>query len=446
MSGRARSAPAVLNSDRAKQWLRQILRETLHDVRGDRLVERLGPVSGDSWSITAGDRRFEWPLPIAGRLIVIGAGKACAALARGLERVLGDRIDDGCIITKYGHREELAHIRQYEAGHPLPDEAGVAATDELLRTVNGLTARDCVIVLLTGGASSLLVAPVNGVSLAEKVAVTGSLLRSRAAIEEINCVRTALSRIKGGRLLGNLAPASVLTLLLSDVPSGDDGAIGSGPTIPRRADGMDAGEIVRRYGVDAVLPESVRDALARDRADATVAQPTLRETVVVGDRATLVRAAADAARRHALPLVPVDLRMAGDTHVAARAMADALISRAADERPALLMSAGETTLEVTGGGCGGRNQEYALVAAMALEGIDGAVMLAAGTDGTDGPTDAAGAFADGALCARARAIGLDPRAAIADNDSNTLLARTGDLIHTGPTGTNLMDVVLGLAF
>jgi len=440
------STAAALDTKRAKQWLRQILHETLDEVRGDRLVERLGPVSGDRWSIAAGHRRFEWPLPTEGRLIVVGAGKACAALARGLERVLGDRIDDGCIITKYGHREELAHIRQYEAGHPLPDGAGVAATAELLRTVSGLSANDCVIVLLTGGASSLLVAPVEGVSLAEKAAATDTLLRSRASIEEINCVRTALSRIKGGRLLDYLAPASVLTLLLSDVPRGDDGAIGSGPTIPRRTDGTDAAEIVRRYGIKAKLPASVRAALKRGRIDSPAEQPTRCETAVVGDRTTLVRAVADAARRHALPLVPVDLRMSGDTHAAARVMADALINRAADERPALLISAGETTLEVTGGGRGGRNQEFALVAAMALEEINGAVMLAAGTDGTDGPTDAAGAFADGTLCARARGIGLDPRAAIAHNDSNPLLARTGDLIHTGPTGTNLMDVVLGLAF
>lgn len=432
----------LLDDAQARRWLRRILADALDAVRGDRLVERLGRPSGGHWRITSAERTLDWTLP-AGRLVVVGAGKACGALAKGLESVLGDRIDDGCIITKYGHCEPLVRIRQFEAGHPLPDKAGLDATGALLRTLEGLSGQDRVIVLLTGGASALMVAPVEGVTLEEKAAVTDMLLRSRASIEEINCVRTKLSRIKGGGLLDHIAPAQALTLLLSDVPSGDHGAIGSGPTIAPSGKAMSAIEIVRRHGLHSRLPPSILEALHKAPAPP---RPGSNETVVVGDNGTLVDVVRRIADREGLPLIPVDLRMNGDTHSASRAMAAALKDCPASMRPALFVSAGETTLQVSGNGKGGRNQEFALAAAMALEGVAGAALLAVGTDGTDGPTDAAGAFADGGLCARARTLGLDPARTITDNDSNTLFARTGDLIHTGPTGTNLMDIVLGLAF
>ena len=401
---------------------------------------------GDSWRITVGKRTLDWPLPTDGRLVVVGAGKACASLAKGLETVLGDRIHDGCIITKYGHCEILARIRQFEAGHPLPDEAGLAATRELIDTVSSLTEKDCVVVLLTGGASSLLVAPAEGVTLEEKAAVTEMLLRSRASIEEINSVRARLSRVKGGRLLDHIAPASVLTLLLSDVPSGDCGAIGSGPTVRSRNIVIEAEDVIERYGLRASIPPAVRKALASKPLSAGSSVGPHNEAVVVGDHNTLFEAVKRVAEREGLPLVPVDLSLRGDTHTASHRMIAALKNCPRPSRPALFVSAGETTLEVTGPGKGGRNQEFALTAAIALEGINDAVLLAAGTDGTDGPTDAAGAFADGDLCARARSMGYDPVKAIADNDSYPLLSRTGDLLKTGPTGTNLMDLVLGLAF
>ncbi|WP_380879501.1 glycerate kinase [Sphingomonas sp. DBB INV C78] len=418
--------------------------DALASVRGDRLIETQSKLSGDTWSIRCGANAVDWVLPTDGRLLVIGAGKAVGALAQGVLRMLGDRVDGGCLITKYGHSEPTVAIPQLEAGHPLPDDAGVAATAALLETVSDLTERDAVIMLLTGGASALLVAPVEGVTLAEKARTTELLLRSRASVEEINCVRRRLSRVKDGRLLDHIAPAAVLTLMLSDVPSGDWRAIGSGPTIAAGGSEMDPLEIVERYGLRARLPGPVCDVLARP-AEVRPPPPVRNAAIVVGDRHTLVEAVRAAAGREDLPVIPVDLAMRGDTHDASHVFASALSGVSRSDRPALLVSAGETTLEVTGTGKGGRNQEFALCAAIALDGTEGATLLAVGTDGTDGPTPTAGAFADGKLCARARAMGLDPQAALADNDSHGFFERTGDLIHTGPTGTNLMDLVLGLA-
>lgn len=413
-------------------------------MRGAPLVEALGAPQGDCWRIRHGGVSIDWSLPRDGRLIVVGAGKAAGSLAMGIETVLGDRIDDGCIIVKHGHETPLARIRTFEAGHPIPDSAGVLATEELLRTLHGLTERDSVIVLLTGGASALMVAPVDGVTLAEKACVTDLLLRSGASIDEINRVRRRLSRVKGGRLLYHVGGASVLTLFIADVPSGDWSMVGSGPTIPPDDDGG-VRDVFARYGLEHRLPRSVRQCL--DRACDDRPQAAGRTAaVMLADNATLVAAVHRIAAREGLPVREVDLGMMGNTHDAARTMADALRSASQSDRPVLLLSSVETTLEVVGDGRGGRNQEFALVAGLALAGVPNVALLAAGTDGTDGPTDAAGAFADGALAVRAAAAGIDPLDVLARNDSYTLFDRTGDLFVTGPTGTNVMDLVLGLAF
>jgi glycerate 2-kinase len=430
----------------ARSLLRSIFLEALESVRGERLIEALGGPDGGCWRIRRNGLSIDFPLPVDGRLVVVGAGKAVGSLAKGLEAVLGDRIDDGCIIVKHGHRETLSRIRQLEAGHPIPDMAGVRATEELLRTVDGLTERDRVIVLLTGGASALMVAPVEGVTLQEKAVATDMLLRSGASIEEINWVRKRLSRVKGGRLLDRMGQASVLTLLISDVPSGDDSMIGSGPTIRPRSDER-APDIFARYGLADHAPASVLHRLAQeDPASAARHDPRREAALLLADSGTLVRAVHDVAARKGLAVADFDTRMTGNTHEAARAMAAALRETPHGVRPRLLVSAGETTLQVTGHGKGGRNQEFALVASLAMEGAADVALLAAGTDGTDGPTDAAGAFADGLLGARAAAAGYDPAEALARNDSYALFERTGDLFRTGPTGTNVMDLVLGLAF
>lgn len=429
----------------ARALLKSIYLEALETVRGERLVEALGRPDGDCWRIRHRGQAIDWQLPPGGRIVVCGAGKAVGSLAKGLETLLGDRISDGCIIVKHGHRAPLTRIRQLEAGHPIPDAQGVAATAELLRTVEGLTERDRVIVLLTGGASALMVAPVDGVSLEEKAAVTDMLLRSGASIEEINAVRKRLSRVKGGRLLERIGAASVLTLLISDVPSGDIGMIGSGPTIASDEGQDDALAIMDRHGLTECLPASIKAALAR-KDEGTVAAAGRNATLVLADSATLVEAVHGIAAREGLAVRDVDTAMAGNTHDAALAMTAALRAVPPRDRPVLLVSAGETTLQVRGDGLGGRNQEYALVASMGLAGEGHAALLSAGTDGTDGPTDAAGAFADGMLAERAQAAGMNPADMLARNDSYRLFKATGDLFHTGPTDTNVMDLVLGIAF
>ncbi|KFG91930.1 MOFRL domain protein [Sphingobium herbicidovorans NBRC 16415] len=426
--------------------LKNIYVEALESVRGERLVEGLGAPQGDRWRISHRDKVIDWPLHPDGRIVVIGAGKAAGSLAKGLETLLGDRISDGCIIVKHGHAEPmLRRIRQRQAGHPIPDAQGVEATTEMLRRVEGLTERDTVIVLLTGGASALMVAPADGVTLEEKAAVTDLLLRSGASIEEINAVRKRLSRVKGGGLLDHVGSASVLTLLMSDIPSGDLCMIGSGPTIARREDAASPMAILARYGLEQAVPASIRDILAKEEPPATRAAGR-QEALILADSAMLVEAVHGIAAREGLTVHNVDAAMAGNTHDAALKMTVALRAVPPQDRPALLVSAGETTLQVKGDGLGGRNQEYALVAALALAGEHNAALLAAGTDGTDGPTDAAGAFADGALHERAGAAGLDAEEMLARNDSYHLFEETGDLFHTGPTGTNVMDLVLGIAF
>ncbi len=429
----------------ARALLKSIYLEAIESVRGERLIEALERPEGDRWRIRHGGAEIDWPLPPGGRIVVIGAGKAVGSLAKGLETILGDRITDGCIIIKHHHHEPLTRIRQLEAGHPIPDAHGVEATREMLRTVEGLTERDTVIVLLTGGASALMVAPVDGVTLEEKAAVTEMLLRSGASIEEINSVRKRLSRVKGGQLLDRIGPASALTLLISDIPSGDIGMIGSGPTIAADESQEDATAILTRYGLSCQIPESIRLTLNRKQGCAQTAQGQ-NAAILLADSATLVETVHAIAAREGLAVRNVDTAMAGNTHVAAQAMATTLRAIPQQERPALLVSAGETTLQVKGEGRGGRNQEYALVVAMALAGATDVALLSAGTDGTDGPTDAAGAFADGAVVQRAQQAGIDPADALMRNDSHALFDATGDLFHTGPTGTNVMDLVLGIAF
>lgn len=430
-------------------WARAVLRDlyldALEAVRGERLVRSLGSFDGERWSIRHDGRTIDWTIPAGGRLIVVGAGKAAASMAKGIEAVLGDRIDDGCIIVKHGHREDLHYIRQLEAGHPIPDEAGVSATTELLRTITGLTSEDRVIVLVTGGASALMVAPVDGVTLREKASATDMLLRSGATIEEINGIRKRLSRVKGGRLLDHVGGACVLTLLISDVPGGDAGVIGSGPTIVTDDD-HDRPDLFAKYGLeDRVAPSIVR-CLAQD--DEFRERPCGDRAIalVLADVHTLVRDIRKRAVEQGLAIGTVEARMMGDTHSAARTMVAVMRSTSRSDRPSLSVFAGETTLQVKGNGRGGRNQEFALVAAMAIAGAADMALLCAGTDGTDGPTDAAGAFADGNLVARAISSGLDPQVMLDRNDSYSLFERTGDLFQTGPTGTNVMDLILGLVW
>lgn len=428
-------------------------------VHGETLLRRHSGLRQGVWQLELPGRTVRIKLPAAGgggRLRVIGIGKAAASLARGVEAVLGAEIDAGLVVVKAGHGEPLSRCRVLEAGHPLPDARSAQAAAALLEFIGRPTAHDLFLVLLTGGASALVAAPVAGLYLADKAAVTEVLVRSGASIGEINVVRRHLSRIKGGQLARALAPAASYTLAISDVLGNDPATIGSGPTVPDASSFVEALQVVHRYGLETRIPESALNYLQAGAAGAypdtpKAADPAFSRTgyAVVATLEDAIAAAARAAAAAGFEVIEHPLRLEGDTAARAREFAGRLRSLASGRSlaapPLLLLAGGETTLQVRGTGRGGRNQEFAVVAAEALEGTRGLEVLAAGTDGTDGPTEAAGGFADGQTLARARRAGLDPRAILQNNDSHRLLLASGDLFVTGPTGTNVMDLVLGVA-
>ncbi|MBM3470030.1 MAG: glycerate kinase [Armatimonadetes bacterium] len=390
-----------------------------------------------------------------GRIFVVGAGKASARMASALEAVLGDRIAGGAVTTKHGYLEPLRRIALTEAGHPLPDVAGLRGAGRIAGIAEAADRGDLVFVLISGGGSALLPMPAQGISLEEKVATTDLLLRSGATITEVNAVRKHLSGLKGGWLARRAAPAKVVTLVLSDVLGNPLDAIASGPTVPDPTTFGDALAVLDRHGLRGQLPAAVRRHLERGAAGDIPETPKPGDpafagarTVVVGDITLAAAAAVEQARALGYH---VDLR-ATDTEGEAREVGARFGAQVRDERaagksrpgPVCLIMGGETTVTVRGTGRGGRNQELALASVEIIAGIPQTLVAAFGTDGTDGPTDAAGAVADGTTLARARAMGLDPVAALANNDAYAFFDALGDLIISGPTNTNVNDLWLGL--
>jgi glycerate 2-kinase len=442
-----------LDALRARELLAHLHRVAVEAAHGAKALIANAYVEGDVWRY-GGSEPLAVPLPSrgsAGRVLVIGAGKAVAAMAQGMEAVLTDRIGDGIVVAKYGHREPLHRIRILEAAHPIPDAAGAAATQELLRLVDTSTRHDTIFCLLTGGASSLLVAPAPGVSLGDKVTTGALLVNSGASINEINVVRKHLSAIKGGRLRLRARCRAFCTLAISDVLGDDPSVIGSGPTVPDPSTSAEALQVIDRYGLRCAVPASVIDHLQQpntiESASRLHGESSFR---IIASIRTSIDACVREAEKLGLRVRVVADEMSGATHDAARSFASAMRAAAEDVRaghpPTLLLAGGETTLAVKGNGRGGRNQEFALVVARELQNVARVAVLAAGTDGTDGPTDAAGAFVDGTLFARAHSIGVDPEESLRRNDAYPLLDALAALYKTGPTGTNVMDVVIGIAY
>jgi glycerate 2-kinase len=391
------------------------------------------------------------PLGREGRIRVIGGGKAAAAMAAALEEALEGKPEGGLVAVKEGHRAPTARVEIREAGHPVPDLRSVAAAEGVLEIARRAREGDLVIALLAGGASALLTLPVEPVTLEEKQAVTDRLLRAGAAIGELNVVRKHLSRIKGGRLARAAAPARAAALVLSDVIGDRIDVIASGPMAPDPSTYGEALAVLDRYDPEGSLPDAVRSFLRGGAAGGVPetpkpGDPSLGEVrhVIVGrneDALLAVRAAAEGmGYRTWMPPSQVE----GEAREVARAHAAMArwvqTSGRPVPRPACLLSGGETTVTVRGRGRGGRNTESALAFALAAEGLENVVGLFAGTDGTDGPTDAAGALADGGTVARARRRGLDARAFLEENDSYTFFREAGGLFVTGPTLTNVMDL------
>lgn len=389
------------------------------------------------------------------RILVVGAGKASAPMAAAVEAMLGARITTGLVVVKYGHTAPLRRIDLIEAGHPLPDAAGERGAAQMLDLLRGTTDDDLVLCLLSGGGSALLPAPVPGVSLEDKSAVTDLLLRSGAPIQDINAVRKHLSRVKGGRLAQAASGARVVALILSDVLGDPLDAIASGPAAPDPTTFGDALAIVRRYQLDDRLPASAlahlrRGAEGREQETPKPADPLFRrvQTVVVGSNEQAVAAAAARAKTLGYHTMVLTTFFEGEAREAARVFCSVARSVARRQTPlvppACLLAGGETTVTVRGQGRGGRCQEFTLSAARAIAGWPDVVVAGFGTDGTDGPTDAAGALVDGDTAARARSLGLDPARALAANDSYPFFHRLGDLLVTGPTRTNVNDIYLAL--
>ena len=424
-----------------------IFRAGLEAVKPERLLEREFREEDDGWRLGE-EAVFPFPGP-GGRLRIFGAGKAAAHLTQALARRLSSWPLSGRIIAKYGHGLPLTDVHVEEASHPLPDEAGVAATRRLLDDLSDGRDADRIFFVLTGGASALLVAPAEGLTLADKIETTDHLLRSGATIQEMNAVRKHLSSVKGGRLMTHLRPARTLGLVISDVIGNDLASIGSGPAVPDPTTFADCVEILERYGVMQRAPESVRRHLARGASGKLEETPKpgmavpLPHVLLASNRGCLGTAFDEAVRRRfETEIIAHD--MIGNVHERARAFAQSLRNKASGSKPVALLAGGELTLEVKGSGKGGRNQEFALVAARELGDLRGVEILSAGTDGTDGPTDAAGAIANGTTFDRARRRGLDPEALLANNDAYRLFDAIGDLLRTGPTGTNVNDIVIGL--
>jgi hydroxypyruvate reductase len=382
------------------------------------------------------------------RIFVVGAGKAGGTMARAAERVLGRRIAAGCVAVKDGDPAKSRRIDLRPSGHPVPDERGVAAAARITELCAAAGATDLVVCLLSGGASALLPAPAPPVTLAEKQETTKLLLACGANIHQINTVRKHISTLKGGHMAKLAAPARVVSLILSDVVGDQLDVIGSGPSAPDESTFADALAVLDLYDLRARVPASVREKLENCRTEDETPKPgdplfARVENVIVGSNQKSLEAAAAKARALGYRTMILASTIEGETRDVARMHAaiarQIRLSGQPLRPPACVISGGETTVTIRGAGKGGRNQEFALAAAIDIAGLRDTLILSAGTDGTDGPTDAAGAMADGDTCRRST---VDPAQALAVNDSYSFFGKLGDLVMTGSTGTNVMDLHL----
>jgi glycerate-2-kinase len=418
--------------------LEELFSAALDAVEPARAVREAVRREGDRIAI-AGE-----PLPPGARLIVLAVGKAAGRMARALEDVVGDQIAGGLVVVPDGLAVKLNNMAVCETAHPVPDARCERAGRMAIDLVAGARPGDVLVALISGGASSLLSCPVDGISLSELATTTSLLLEGGAAIHELNAVRKHLSRIAGGRLTTHAVCRRIEVLAISDVPGDRLDVIGSGPLAGDSTTYRDALGVVSLRA--AGIPQRVREHLvagARGDIEETPAPGAavfdrVRSTVLASN-ATAVAAACAAAERSGLRAFALPAALAGEARVAGRRLA-ALGLSMRTAQPICAIAGGETAVIVRGGGIGGRNQELALTAAVELEGRRNIALLAAGTDGIDGPTDAAGAFANGDTVIHGRSLGLDARAALADNDSHTFFDREGGVLRTGATGTNVMDL------
>lgn len=387
------------------------------------------------------------------QLYLISFGKAAFAMTRALiESPVGKLITRGIVITKYGHAPGTLgdNLRIYEAGHPVPDERGLAATEQVIDLLRDADRETLVVCLISGGGSALLVAPQDGITLDEKRQITDVLLKAGASINELNTVRKHISAVKGGRLALLASPAKVVSLILSDVIGDPLGVIASGPTSPDESTFADAEGVVEKYSLKNRIPYHVLNFL-KQGSEGLIGETPKRgnavfddvENIIVGSNRIATGAAAKKAGDLGFATTVLTTELQGEARDAANWLAQKAVSikgQTADNQRICLISGGETTVKVQGTGLGGRNTELALAFAEAISGRDGITLLTAGTDGTDGPTDAAGAIVDGQTVQKAQAQGLSPDLFLNNNDSYSFFKNTGELLVTGSTGTNVMDI------
>ncbi len=388
-------------------------------------------------------------------IYVVGGGKAGAAMAVAVETILDGRISEGSINVKYGHTDKVTKVKINEAGHPVPDTAGMRGAQEIVRLLKKAGKRDLVICLISGGGSALLPLPANGISLPEKQEVTKKLLACGANINEINAVRKHISRIKGGQLARIAYPATLITLMLSDVIGNYLDVIASGPTVPDTSTFEDVQEILLRYKIWKQVPETVKNHIQKGLKGEIPETPKLEDEIfsntqnaVIGSNIQAVLAAEEKAKSSGYNSVVLSSFIEGETRDAARVHAaiakEILHTGNPVTPPVCVISGGETTVTIRGKGKGGRNQEFALAAAIDIAGLESVVILSAGTDGTDGPTDAAGAICDGQTIQRADQKKMKAIDYLNDNNAYPFFNKLDDLIITGPTNTNVMDLRLVL--
>ena len=436
-----------------REKLLPILSAALAAVDPVTAVKRHMSLVGDELRI--GERTYD--LGQYRDIYVIGGGKAGGSMAKATEEILDDRLTVGVINTKYGYLAETEIVRINEAGHPIPDAAGVQGAKEMASLAARASDGDLVICLISGGGSALMTLPVEGITLADMEVLTAALLRCGATINEINAIRKHLSQIKGGNLSRLAYPAEVVSLILSDVVGNPLDVIASGPTVPDSSSFAQAHDVLERYGLAYEVPSSVVEHLRRGKEGIIPETPKEDDAafaktynLIIASNEVAAQAAMAKAQDLGFNTALLSTFVEGEAREVAQvfsAIAKEIIhSGQPVSRPACVVAGGETTVTIRGEGKGGRNQELALAAAIQMEGLSGAMIVALATDGTDGPTDAAGALADGSTLPRAREKGLSASHTLASNDSYHFFEALGDLIITGPTNTNVNDLTFVFVF
>ncbi len=391
-------------------------------------------------------------------IYVIGGGKASCPMASAIEDVLGDRLSGGVVVTKYGHKQKnLSKIEIIEAGHPIPDENGIKGVNKILELLKDIKRGDLIFILLSGGASSLLPAPAGNISINDKKIITDLLLKSGATIDETNAVRKHLSRLKGGQLASLLYPAESICLILSDVIGDRLDVIASGLTVPDASTFREAVDVLKRYSIWNNIPRPVMNHLLKGLKGEVAetpksANPAFKrvKNIIIGNNKAAAAEAEKKARELGYNTMVISTYIEGEAKEIGKVFGAIVKEIAESERPlkrkACIIAGGETTVTVKGKGKGGRAQEFALSASMMINGLKDVAIVAVGTDGTDGPTDAAGAISDGTTISRALEMGIDAREYLENSDSYHFFKKLGDLIITGPTNTNVNDLYMAFVF